>query len=74
MSSSASSVPEAPSRVLPASNNSEPARKISASTDLGIKSDPAMARICIELFTRAALYASAIGLIAGLLAALLFRE
>lgn len=33
--------------------------------------DPAMAHICIELFTRATLYAGAIGLIAGLFAALL---
>ena len=33
--------------------------------------DPAMIHICIELFTRATLYAGAIGLIAGLAAALL---
>ena len=36
--------------------------------------DPAMARICIELLTRATLYAGAIGLIVGLAAAFLFRE
>ena len=36
--------------------------------------EPTMARICIELLTRAALYAGAIGLIVGLAAAFLFRE
>jgi len=32
--------------------------------------DPTMVHICIELFTRATLYAGAIGLIAGLVAVL----
>ncbi len=42
---------------------------------LPLSLDPAaMARICIELLTRATLYAGAIGLIVGLAAALLFRE
>lgn len=36
--------------------------------------DMAMARIWIELLTRATLYAGAIGLIVGIAAALLFRE
>ena len=36
--------------------------------------DPAMIQICIELFTRATLYAGAIGLLAGLAAALLAGE
>jgi hypothetical protein len=36
--------------------------------------DPAMVHICVELFTRAALYAGAIGLIASLAAVLLAGE
>ena len=72
MSSPATSVSEGPSRIVPAPINREPNRKVSA--DARSNSEPAMGRICIELFTRATLYAGAIGLIAGLLAALIFRE
>ncbi len=36
--------------------------------------DSALARICIELFTLAGLYAAVIGLIAGIGAALLFAD
>lgn len=74
MASPATSVPESPSRVVIGTSSKEPAQQNSTSRDLRFSSDPAMGRICIELFTRATLYAGVIGLIAGLLAALIFRE
>ena len=58
----------------PANSTLEQPAKAPAASTLSFSSDPAMAKICIELFTRATLYAGAIGLIAGLLAALLFGE
>jgi hypothetical protein len=41
--------------------------------DAQLSFDPAMARICIELFARATLYAGAFGLIVGMAAAIFFE-
>jgi hypothetical protein len=56
---------------------SEPAKQaepVTGPREISYSLDPAMARICIELLTRATLYAGAIGLIVGMAAALLFPE
>ena len=59
---------------IPAGNPVEQAQEPPNAPSMTTRLDPAMAHICIELFTRATLYAGAIGLIAGLAAALLAGE
>lgn len=59
---------------IPAGNPAEQTQQAAGAPSLPSRFDPAMIQICIELFTRATLYAGAIGLIAGLAAALLGGE
>jgi hypothetical protein len=54
---------------IPAGNPAEQTEETAPSVNT--RFDPAMVRICIELFTRATLYAGVIGLIVGLAAVLL---
>ena len=61
-------------QTIPAGNSAEQTDEIANAPSLPSRFDPAMAQICIELFTRATLYAGAIGLIAGLAAVLLAGE
>jgi len=61
-------------QTIPAGNPAEQTEEIANAPSLPSRFDPAMVQICIELFTRATLYAGAIGLIAGLAAALLAGE
>ena len=63
-----------PEQVIESSETIERVEAESAKQDSPFGIDIAMARIWIELFTRATLYAGAIGLIAGLAAALLLGE
>jgi hypothetical protein len=63
-----------PNPSVPTKDPMQPQERGQRAPAVSFPSDPAMARICIELFTRATLYAGAFGLIAGLIAALLFRE
>ena len=62
------------SPATPVNEPLEQTEKAPVALTLPFSSDPAMIWICIELFTRATLYAGAIGLIAGLAAAFFFGE
>jgi hypothetical protein len=59
---------------IPAGNLVQRSEETAHAPKLAFRSDPAMIQICVELFTRATLYAGAIGLIASLTAALLAGE
>jgi len=59
---------------IPAGNPVEQAQESPNAPSMAARFDPAMVHICVELFTRAALYAGAIGLIASLAAVLLAGE
>ena len=56
---------------IPAGN---PVEQTPNGANVPVRFDPAMVQICVGLFTRAALCAGAIGLIAGFAAALLAGE
>ena len=63
-----------PEQVIQSTENLERTEAASREKDSPAVFDIAMARIWIELFTRATLYAGAIGLIAGMAAVLLLRD
>jgi hypothetical protein len=63
-----------PHQPIPAGNSTKQTQEALQSPGSNSRFDPAMGQICLELFTRATLFAGAIGLIAGLAAALLAGE
>jgi hypothetical protein len=61
-------------QMVPTIEHPKQAEPVIGPREISHSLDPAMARICIELLTRATLYAGAFGLILGLAAALLLPE